>query len=57
MHLAVIFLPLRFARGNAGGILDLVQQNIAVFGLFRDDVERGGIAADDNGLPVFVVNL
>ena len=51
MHLAVIFLPLRFARGNAGGILDFVQQNIAVFGLFRDDVKRGGIAADDNGLP------
>ena len=57
MHLAVIFLPLRFARGNAGGILDLVQQNIAVFGLFRDDVERGGIAADDNGLPVFCCEL
>ncbi len=55
--LAVIFLPLRFARGNAGGILSTRAAEYRSFGLFRDDVERGGIAADDNGLSVFFVVL
>ena len=44
----MLFLPFRFVAGDYGGVFHFVQQDITAFRFFCHEIQRSGIAGDDD---------
>ena len=50
MNFLVVFLPFWLSGGESGGVLDLMEENIAAFRFLRHDLKRSRVTADHDHL-------
>ena len=50
VNFLVVFLPFWLSGGESGGVLDLMEENIAAFRFLRHDLKRSRVTADHDHL-------